>query len=123
MYKSGRKHKDANSLPRNPLGSDASPFEGDVAAIARLDLSLERLHDSDIDRVRRKGLPENRYQLVDGILYKRNYDPPRKIWLPVIPNHFRREILQNFHEAPTAGHLGFMTEFVKDSIGQDSTEV
>ncbi|GFV13248.1 transposon Tf2-9 polyprotein [Trichonephila clavipes] len=30
-----------------------------------------------------------------------------KLWLPVIPKHLRAGILRHFHDAPTAGHLGF----------------
>ncbi|GFV48671.1 transposon Tf2-6 polyprotein [Trichonephila clavipes] len=30
-----------------------------------------------------------------------------KLWLPVIPKHLRADILRHFHDAPTAGHLGF----------------
>ncbi|GFX26664.1 transposon Tf2-6 polyprotein [Trichonephila clavipes] len=30
-----------------------------------------------------------------------------KLWLPVIPKHLRADILRHFHDAPTAGTLGF----------------
>ncbi|GFU01224.1 retrovirus-related Pol polyprotein from transposon 17.6 [Trichonephila clavipes] len=30
-----------------------------------------------------------------------------KLWLPVIPKDLRADILRHFHDAPTAGHLGF----------------
>ncbi|GFV22366.1 hypothetical protein TNCV_3924261 [Trichonephila clavipes] len=30
-----------------------------------------------------------------------------KLWLPVLPKHLRADILRHFHDAPTAGHLGF----------------
>ncbi|GFW82177.1 transposon Tf2-8 polyprotein [Trichonephila clavipes] len=30
-----------------------------------------------------------------------------KLWLQVIPKHLRADILRHFHDAPTAGHLGF----------------
>ncbi|GFT14833.1 transposon Ty3-I Gag-Pol polyprotein [Trichonephila clavipes] len=36
-----------------------------------------------------------------------NFDPDGKLWLPVIPKHLRADILRHFHDAPTAGHLGF----------------
>ncbi|GFY12924.1 transposon Ty3-I Gag-Pol polyprotein [Trichonephila clavipes] len=37
----------------------------------------------------------------------KNFDPDGKLWLPVIPKHLRADILRHFHDAPTAGHLGF----------------
>ncbi|GFV48617.1 retrovirus-related Pol polyprotein from transposon 297 [Trichonephila clavipes] len=41
------------------------------------------------------------------VKYKPNFDPDGKLWLPVIPKHLRADILRHFHDAPTAGHLGF----------------
>ncbi|GFW32104.1 retrovirus-related Pol polyprotein from transposon 17.6 [Trichonephila clavipes] len=38
---------------------------------------------------------------------EKNFDPDGKLWLPVIPKHLRADILRHFHDAPTAGHLGF----------------
>ncbi|GFW61704.1 retrovirus-related Pol polyprotein from transposon 412 [Trichonephila clavipes] len=38
---------------------------------------------------------------------RKNFDPDGKLWLPVIPKHLRADILRHFHDAPTAGHLGF----------------
>ncbi|GBM53514.1 hypothetical protein AVEN_37633-1 [Araneus ventricosus] len=29
------------------------------------------------------------------------------MWLPFIPKHLRKDMLKYFHDAPTAGHLGF----------------
>ncbi|GFW87000.1 retrovirus-related Pol polyprotein from transposon 297 [Trichonephila clavipes] len=39
------------------------------------------------------------FRFIDGILCRKNFDPDGKLWLPVI--------LRHFHDAPTAGHLGF----------------
>ncbi|GFT55260.1 transposon Ty3-I Gag-Pol polyprotein [Trichonephila clavipes] len=36
----------------------------------------------------------------------KNFDPNGRKWLPIIPKHLL-EILQHFHDASTAGHLGF----------------
>ncbi|GFW59853.1 uncharacterized protein K02A2.6 [Trichonephila clavipes] len=41
------------------------------------------------------------------LLLLKNFDPDGKLWLPVIPKHLRADILRHFHDAPTAGHLGF----------------
>ncbi|GFT62726.1 hypothetical protein TNCV_3145991 [Trichonephila clavipes] len=42
-----------------------------------------------------------------NVLPSKNFDPDGKLWLPVIPKHLRADILRHFHDAPTAGHLGF----------------
>ncbi|GFS54814.1 retrovirus-related Pol polyprotein from transposon 297 [Trichonephila inaurata madagascariensis] len=44
---------------------------------------------------------------IHGILCKKNFDPNERKWLPIIPKHLYLEILQQFHDASTAGHLGF----------------
>ncbi|GFX71626.1 transposon Tf2-11 polyprotein [Trichonephila clavipes] len=36
-----------------------------------------------------------------------NFDPNGRKWLTIIPKHLRLEILQDFHDASTAGHPGF----------------
>ncbi|GFW13448.1 transposon Ty3-I Gag-Pol polyprotein [Trichonephila clavipes] len=46
------------------------------------------------------------FSLIDIILSK-NFGPNGRKWLPIIPKHLRLEILQHFHDASTAGHLGF----------------
>ncbi|GFY71744.1 transposon Ty3-I Gag-Pol polyprotein [Trichonephila inaurata madagascariensis] len=40
-------------------------------------------------------------------LCRKNFDPDGKLWLPVIPKHLRAYMPRYFHDAPTAGHLGF----------------
>ncbi|GFX95317.1 transposon Tf2-8 polyprotein [Trichonephila clavipes] len=42
-----------------------------------------------------------------AVTTRRIFDPDGKLWLPVIPKHLRADILRHFHDAPTAGHLGF----------------
>ncbi|GFT83211.1 transposon Tf2-6 polyprotein [Trichonephila clavipes] len=44
---------------------------------------------------------------------KKNFDPDGKLWLPVISKHLRADILRHFHDAPTAGHLGFAKTYDK----------
>ncbi|GFX81012.1 transposon Ty3-I Gag-Pol polyprotein [Trichonephila clavipes] len=66
------------------------------------------------------------FRFIDGILCRKNFDPDGKLWLPVIPKHLRADILRHFHDAPTAGHLGFrklMTGFARDFTGRECTEM
>ncbi|GFX80562.1 retrovirus-related Pol polyprotein from transposon 412 [Trichonephila clavipes] len=57
------------------------------------------------------------FRFIDGILCRKNFDPDGKLWLPVIPKHLRADILRHFHDAPTAGHLGFAKTY--DRISQE----
>ncbi|GFT36230.1 transposon Tf2-6 polyprotein [Trichonephila clavipes] len=41
------------------------------------------------------------------------YKTDGNLWLPVIPKHLRADILRHFHDAPTAGHLGFAKTYDK----------
>lgn len=111
VFKNGRKHKDADSLSRNPLiehnsmnGISALTELGDVAAEQREDSELLRTIEA-----LEKGEPtKGEFQLIDGTLYKSNYDPLGPKWLLVVPAHLQPAILKYFHDAPISGHLGFV---------------
>ncbi|GBN68925.1 hypothetical protein AVEN_24228-1, partial [Araneus ventricosus] len=47
------------------------------------------------------------FEIRNGILYKRNYDLLGRNWLLFLPKLLREHILKSFHDAPTAGHIGF----------------
>ncbi|UYV72148.1 K02A2.6-like, partial [Cordylochernes scorpioides] len=82
IYKSGHKHKDADSLSRNPLEGYAPLQEVDMGAITRLDLPSEQLCDPDLARI---------------MTSQRNST---------------EEVLEHLHDAPTAGgHLGFLRTY------------
>lgn len=49
----------------------------------------------------------NTYSLVDGILYKKSYDPQSAPLLLVLPQPYYSDILHSLHDDPSAGHLGF----------------
>ncbi|UYV72850.1 hypothetical protein LAZ67_10000987, partial [Cordylochernes scorpioides] len=54
-----------------------------------------------------EGEGAERFQMKNGLLYKRNFDPLGRRLLLVIPKCMRPDILKEFHDVPTAGHLGF----------------
>jgi transposase InsO family protein len=118
VYKSGLKHKDADSLSRNPVENEIPP-SGITSVTTQFDLAAEQLKDPKIAQMiqsERKCEEESNnshksYQLINGILYKKNFDPCGKKWLPVIPKHHRLDILKHFHDEPTAGHLGFLKTY------------
>lgn len=118
VYKSGLKHKDADSLSRNPVENEISS-SGIISIVTQLDLAAEQLKDPKIaqmihgERKTEEGInsPHKSYQLINGILYKKNFDPCGNQWLPIIPKHLRSDVLEHFHDEPTAGHLGFLKTY------------
>ncbi|KAK8786810.1 hypothetical protein V5799_023415 [Amblyomma americanum] len=121
IYKSGRKHTDADSLSRSPV----QPYEGnaedeaflgavtssDIIAQQRADDELKLLmehlegHHPSIPSHLARRLPS--LCLRGGVLYKKNSASSGKSYLLVIPAAFRHEILLACHDEPTSGHLGF----------------
>ncbi|UYV80572.1 hypothetical protein LAZ67_19000747, partial [Cordylochernes scorpioides] len=102
-YKSGVKHKDADCLSRYPLPE--SP------ALTSLTLVREQQNlDPDITKIS-NALNQvegaERFEMKNGLLYKRNFDPLGRRLLLVIPKCMRPDILKEFHDVPTTGHLGF----------------
>ncbi|UYV79703.1 hypothetical protein LAZ67_18000349 [Cordylochernes scorpioides] len=106
VYKSGRKHKDADCLSRSSL-ADTAEIEGHITSIQ--DIAEEQSKDPHLVGIREKLANENLkgYQMIGGVLYKKNYDPEGKPWLLVVPKQMRHEILKDVHDTPMAGHLGF----------------
>lgn len=111
VYKSGKKHKDADSLSRNPIEVDESGNQI-IAAASRdnIDIGTEQRKDAEMSKIidvhERGSKTDAKFHLIDGVLCKKNFDPDGKTWLPIIPKHMRLGILWHFHDAPTAGHLG-----------------
>ncbi|GBN17170.1 hypothetical protein AVEN_242677-1 [Araneus ventricosus] len=115
-YKSGKKHQDADNLPRSPI-EDGMIISEEIGALSTiLNLGQEQRKDSEISTIiqscqESKISNRSELQVIDGALYKRNFDPSGKRWLPVIPKHLRLDIIRHFHDAPTAGHLGFIKTY------------
>ncbi|GFW90081.1 transposon Tf2-6 polyprotein [Trichonephila clavipes] len=74
-----------------------------------MNLAMEQKKDPDLAKLKlSSNLSKNEeFRFLDGILCRKNFDADGKLWLPVIPKHLRADILRHFHDAPTAGHLGF----------------
>ncbi|GFV97235.1 retrovirus-related Pol polyprotein from transposon 412 [Trichonephila clavipes] len=70
---------------------------------------MEQKKDQDLVKLKllSNSSKNEEFRFIDGILCRKNFDPDGKLWLPVIPKHLRADILRHFHDAPTAGHLGF----------------
>ncbi|GFW23684.1 retrovirus-related Pol polyprotein from transposon 297 [Trichonephila clavipes] len=109
-YKTGKKHSDADALSRNPVEEETETSDK-FLAVTSMNLAMEQKKKKDQDLAKLKLLSNSskneEFRFIDGILCRKNFDPDGKLWLPVIPKHLRADILRHFHDAPTAGHLGF----------------
>ncbi|GFS66635.1 hypothetical protein TNCV_229101 [Trichonephila clavipes] len=107
-YKTGKKHSDADALSRNPVEEETETPDKFLAVTTSMNLAMEQKKDQDLEIKTFEQLIQNEeFRFIDGILCRKNFDPDGKLWLPVIPKHLRADILRHFHDAPTAGHLGF----------------
>ncbi|GFW34557.1 retrovirus-related Pol polyprotein from transposon 412 [Trichonephila clavipes] len=80
-----------------------------LAVTTSMNLAMEQKKDQDLAKLKllSNSSKNEEFRFIDGILCRKNFDPDGKLWLPVIPKHLRADILRHFHDAPTAGHLGF----------------
>ncbi|GFW55083.1 hypothetical protein TNCV_2786981 [Trichonephila clavipes] len=108
-YKTGKKHSDADALSRNPVEEETETSDKFLAVTTSMNLAVEQKKDQDLEKLKllSNSSKNEEFRFIDGILCRKNFDPDGKLWLPVIPKHLRADILRHFHDAPTAGHLGF----------------
>ncbi|GFS40617.1 transposon Tf2-11 polyprotein [Trichonephila inaurata madagascariensis] len=110
VYKSGKKHKDADGLSRNSVEDEVFPSEQKTTLASFSDIAEKQRKDPELSKLihtLEKAEPVTKsFNLIDGILCK-NFDPNGRKCLPIIPKHLRLQVLQHFHDASTAGHLGF----------------
>lgn len=132
VFKSGKKHLDADALSRCPLSTSSSatttePHQPrlpmapishtsvdaftDRASIQRADTYCRTI----IDRLNGYAPPPNsrlrrqlnNFRLIDGVLCHMNRHATGYKWVPVIPRELRLRVLEALHDDATAGHLGF----------------
>ncbi|GFU23068.1 transposon Tf2-9 polyprotein [Trichonephila clavipes] len=108
-YKTGKKHSDADALSRNPVEEETETPDKFLAVTTSMNLAMEQKKDQDLAKLKllSNSSKNEEFRFIDGILCRKNLDPDGKLWLPVIPKHLRADTLRHFHDAPTAGHLGF----------------
>lgn len=47
------------------------------------------------------------HKIQNSVLYRYVFHPEGHRWVPVVPRSLRTQILETFHDDPTAGHFGF----------------
>lgn len=127
VYKSGKKHSDADCLSRAPILTGENEMEEDfpfVGVVHTADMALYQQQDADLrplieqlrgesttlPRLFLRGLAS--YSLRNNVLYKRSYGSQEKLLL-VVPSALRSEILRACHDEPSAGHLGVSCTFAR----------
>lgn len=129
VYKSGRKHEDADTLSRAPthvVSEGAEDDDGFLGAISSSDLSSRQRDDAEIrpiiDHLEGHGTAIPRHLscsltsfcLRDGVLYK-NARTNERTYLLMVPRDMRDDVLFACHDEPTSGHLGFSRTLAKVS--------
>ncbi|GFU73928.1 transposon Ty3-I Gag-Pol polyprotein [Trichonephila clavipes] len=105
-YKTGKKHSDADALSRNPVEEETETSDKFFSSHDEYEPDGTEKDLAKLKLLSNSSKNEE-FRFIDGILCRKNFDPDGKLWLPVIPKHLRADILRHFHDAPTAGHLGF----------------
>lgn len=121
VYKSGRKHSDADCLSRAPMESAPAEDGDDLllpGVVSTADMTEYQRSDAEllklikhlegqpvrVPRVFVRGLSS--YLMRNNVLYKRNFEHSKEKFLLVVPSALRPEILEACHDDPAAGHLG-----------------
>ncbi|UYV82700.1 hypothetical protein LAZ67_22000606 [Cordylochernes scorpioides] len=85
IYKSGRKHKDADFLSRSPLENDQPS-----AVMSLTNVDIEQTKDPALAKIidnSNSGYTRKEFSIIDSILYKKNYSTTGIPWLMITPKH------------------------------------
>lgn len=129
VYRSGRKHSDADALSRSPLPHEhgsTSVSSLDAVALSYADMPYEQRQDawiasmiellsqpSQVTPNRSLQRTARHFTIRDGLLYRRNYLSDGRKWLLVIPRHLRADICDSFHADPQCGHAGVIKTYAR----------
>lgn len=130
VYKSGKRHLDADGLSRCPLADDTTislqtQTSHATATLDNIDMASAQLSDDSLkplihylqgvatsctQRTKRRA---RLFIIQNNVLYRRNYEPQGRQWLLVVPRQLQKQIIQANHDDPTAGHLGFAKTYFR----------
>lgn len=118
-YKSGKTHMDADCLSRNPVILDGETFDEDttLATLENVDMAIEQSKDNVCTKIfafirnltgssKKRNNKYKNFQIENGVLYKKNYNPIGNRWLIVLPASLKMEVLFKLHDDPISGHFG-----------------
>src|SRR5690606_18845986 len=120
IYKSEKRHQDADALSRNPI-QPANSVAVLIQPRTPQDLQTLQLNDpftgpiirrleNDSSSVNSTNRFERLYELQNGILYRRTAPYP-SLSRFVVPSSLRTTFLDLEHKDPSSGHLGFAKTF------------
>lgn len=115
VYRSGKKHQNADALSRYPV--DPAPpestddFEFPIYTVRNSDFRAVQLADpvwGTLMRQLKAGpVRGSKYTVRDGILYRVFFSDGKEKLLVVVPKELRLSVLYTCHDERSAGHLGF----------------
>ena len=112
-YKSGKEHKDADGLSRGPLLDTTEAEENEERMFLNV-MQDEFVDDKYIQNIKNilerkigvKPAVQENFKIWDNKVFKRNPTTLGQPWLLIVPKKNRNQIIENFHDHITAGHLG-----------------
>ena len=129
IYRSGRKHTDADALSRSPVSDDGpclSVLEPELASTALRNMTVEQRKDPWISALigilsdpvtsspsRALRRQATNFCIRDDLLYRRNHLSDGRKWLLVIPRHLRAGICDAFHADPQCAHAGLFKTYAR----------
>lgn len=129
IYRSGRRHSDADALSRSPVpleGTCLSAVDPILSSLTLADMLSEQRKDPwiagiiDFLSTPSKLAPSRslrrqaaHFSVRDNILYRRNYMSDGRKWLLVVPRTLRKDVCFSHHADPQSAHAGVLKTYTR----------